>query len=75
MTVEPLRWWQWWGWGVGGLPPPPADYQAGSYSFIITSPTLAGERKPLIPKVSILWEQIGGIHFESVWLCKPPTFV
>ena len=37
------------GGGGGGLPPPPANYQAGSYSFIITSPTLAGERMLLIP--------------------------
>ena len=41
------------------VPPPPANYRAGSYSFIITSPTLAGERMLLIPKVSILSEQIG----------------
>ena len=27
-------------------------------SFIITNPTLAGERMPLIPKVSILSEQL-----------------
>ena len=44
--------------GRGGcLPPPPANYWVGSYSFIITSPTLAGERMLLIPKVSILSEQ------------------
>ena len=53
MTVES------WCWGGGGfLPPPPANYQAGSYNFIITSPTLAGERMLLIPKISILSEQI-----------------
>ena len=54
MTVEPWCW----GRGGGGLPPPPANYRAGSYSFIITSPTLAGERMLLIPKVSILSEQM-----------------
>ena len=45
------------GGGGGGLLPPPANYRAGSYSFIITNPTLAGERMLLIPKVSILSEQ------------------
>ena len=44
--------------GGGGLPPPPANYRGGIYSFIITSPTLAGERMLLIPKVSILSEQM-----------------
>ena len=55
MTVEPLCW----GGGGGGvcLPSPPANYRAGSYSFIITNPTLVGERMLLIPKVSILSEQ------------------
>ena len=41
----------------GGSPTPPANYRAGSYSFIITNPTLAGEHMLLIPKVSILSEQ------------------
>ena len=45
------------GGGGGCLPPPPANYRAGSNSFVITSPTLAGERMLLIPKVSILSEQ------------------
>ena len=44
--------------GGGCLPLPPANCRAGSYSFIITSPTLAGKRMLLIPKVSILSEQI-----------------
>ena len=51
MTVEPWCWW-------GGLPPPPANYGLVVNSFVITSPTLAGERMLLIPKVSILSEQI-----------------
>ena len=45
-------------WGGGGcLPPPPANYRAVN-SFIITNSTLAGERMLLIPKVSILSEQM-----------------
>ena len=44
------------GGGGGSLPSPPANYRAGSDSFIITNPTLAGERMLLIPKVSILSE-------------------
>ena len=52
MTVELLHW------GGGDLPSPSANYRAGSYSYIITNPTLAGERMLLIPKVGILSEQI-----------------
>ena len=37
-------------------------------SSVTTSPTLAGERMLLIPKVSLLWEQIGGLN--TVCRCK-----
>ena len=55
MTVEPLCW----GGGGGGVVSHPLQLTTGLVvnSFIITSPTLAGERMLLIPKGSILWEQ------------------
>ena len=53
MTVEP-----WCGWGGGVSHLPQLTTGLGVNSFITTSPTLAGERILLIPKVSILSEQI-----------------
>ena len=49
----------WGGGGEGGLPHP-LQLTTGLVvnSLVITSPTLAGERMLLIPKVSILSEQI-----------------
>ena len=57
MTVEPLCW------GGGGTPTP-LQLTTGLVvnSFIITNPTLAGERMLLIPKVSILLEQLINCH-------------
>ena len=54
MTVEP------WCWGGGGGVSHPLQLTTGLVvnSFVITSPTLAGECMLLIPKVSILSEQI-----------------
>ena len=53
MTIEP-------GGGGGGGGPPTPQLTTGLVvnSFVITSPTLAGEHMLLIPKVSILSEQI-----------------
>ena len=44
--------------GVGGSPPLQLTTGLVVNSFVITSPTLVGERMLLIPKVSILSEQI-----------------
>ena len=52
MTVEP------WCWGRGVSHPLQLTTGLVVNSFVITSPTLAGERMLLIPKVSILSEQI-----------------
>ena len=45
--------------GGGGVVSHPLQLTTGLVvnSFVITSPTLAGEHMPLIPKVSILSEQ------------------
>ena len=51
------------GGGEGGLPSPPANGLVVN-SFIITNPTLAGERMLLIPKVSILSEQTSHLWFQ-----------
>ena len=56
MTVEPLCCVCVWGGGGRCFPPPPTTGLVVN-SFIITNPTLAGERMLLIPKVSILSEQ------------------
>ena len=61
MTGEPLCWGGWVGGRREGLAlPPPLQLTTGLVvnSFIITNPTLAGERMVLIRKVSILWEQM-----------------
>ena len=52
--------------GGGCLPSSPDNYQAGSYSFIITNPTLAGERMLLILKVSILSEQTNASYMTCL---------
>ena len=51
--------------GVGGGVSHPLQLTTGLVvnSFIITSPTLAGERMLLIPKVSILSEQLRSSQF------------
>ena len=55
--------------GGGGCLPPPLQLTTGLVvnSFVITSPTLAGERMLLILKVSILSEQLA---IYLVFLCK-----
>ena len=55
MTVEPLCWGAVGGGGVSH--PLQLTTRLVVNSFIITNPTLAGERMLLIPKVSILSEQ------------------
>ena len=53
--------------GGGGLPPP-LQLTTGLVinSSVTTSPTLAGEHMLLIPKVSILSEQMA--HFNNVYV-------
>ena len=60
MTVQPWCWGRGAGGGGGGrVVSHPLQLTTGLVvnSFVITSPTLAGERMLLIPKVSILSEQ------------------
>ena len=52
-------------WGGGGLPSLQLTTGLVVNSFVITSPTLAGERMLLIPKVSILSEQIS-VYYDLV---------
>ena len=65
MTVEPLCW----GGGGGVSLSHPLQLTAGLVvnNFIITNPTLAGERMLLIPKVSILSEQIYFYYINPEW--------
>ena len=51
--------------GGGGASPHPLQLTTGLVinSSVTTSPTLAGERMLLIPKVSILSEQLHSLHF------------
>ena len=66
MTVEPWCWGWGVGWGWGGGSSHPLQLTTGLVvnSFVITSPTLAGERMLLIPKVSILSEQVYGYMLQ-----------
>ena len=67
MTAEPLCW------GGEGFVSHPLHLTTGLVvnSFIITNPTLAGERMRLIPKVSILSEQKYLISSDMRYLFDP----
>ena len=52
----------------GGVSHPPPQLTTGLVlKSVTTSPTLAGERMLLIPKVSILSEQISSLLSKCLW--------
>ena len=62
--------------GGGGFVSHPLQLTTGLVvnSFVITSPTLAGERMLLIPKVSILSEQTINIYENDVFILLKHIF-